>query len=496
MIICVSIFFNNSANNNLKLLKFEPCPLLFLLLPSESSFMASDSQTATATVSEKPMENKVNEEANSMEKEIVLETVDVVNDKPVSDSNLTVAKEEQIDQTPAGEPEKELLRADVEEAAAVVKADESMDKGNDENGEKKVAEQVVLKEPTLVKEGVAEVNVQAEDENGEKKVAEQVEFKEPTLVKESVDVEKAEEKRAVESVVEEENKDKEEEKMVDVSESIDEAGGKQVEPVDVQLVREVSAETVVEVLAVEPKPETSEKVESQPEKAKELAPEAEVVRTEETPEATEQAKVELEDSIVETKDSGINSKDEHTPESGSALLPEETVPLNQDSDTASKKETEGDASSPPDVIEKTITEEKQVVEEPSKDEKEKVSEEVKDVVTKLTTEDTEIPTADDKSQETLKETDRQSTEGNKQEESVTEKVAKVAETATVVQEIDEPKQEPDVTTKEVSVKPKHSNSIMSKVKQSLVKAKKAIIGKSPSSKTITTEEAKEEIKAK
>ncbi|XP_009134858.2 retinitis pigmentosa 1-like 1 protein isoform X1 [Brassica rapa] len=493
-----------SSTNDLKLLKFEPCPLLFfVLLPSESSFMASDSQTATATMSEKPLETKVNDEAKLMEKEIVLsETVDVVKDKPVSDSNLTIEEEKTV-QTPAGVPEKEIP-ADVEEAAEVVKADESNDKGKDENGEEKVAEQVGLEEPTLVKEVVAVVNVQADDvekaeegkgkdENGEEKVAEQMELKEPTLVKESVEEVKieAEEKLAVESVAEEDNNDKEEEKkMVDVSESTDEAGGKQVEPIDVQLVKEVSVETVdVEVLEVEPKPETSEKAEAQPEKAKELAPEAEVVKT---PETTEEAKVELEDSIVvETKDSGINSKDEHTSESGTALLPEETVPINQDLDTASKKETEGDASSPPDVTEKTTTEEKQVVEEPSKDEKEKVSEEAKATEDENIKKDTETPAADVQSEETLKET-----EGTKQEESITEKVPEVAETATAAKEIEEPKPQPEVTTKEEVVKPKHSNSIMSKVKQSLVKAKKAIIGKSPSSKTITTEETKEEIIAK
>ncbi|RID71175.1 hypothetical protein BRARA_C03127 [Brassica rapa] len=477
-----------SSTNDLKLLKFEPCPLLFfVLLPSESSFMASDSQTATATISEKPLETKVNDEAKLMEKEIVLsETVDVVKDKPVSDSNLTIEEEKTV-QTPAGVPEKEIP-ADVEEAAEVVKADESNDKGKDENGEEKAAEQVGLEEPTLVKEVVAVVNVQADDvekaeegkgkdENGEEKVAEQMELKEPTLVKESVEEVKieAEEKLAVESVAEEDNNDTEEEKkMVHVSESTDEAVAKQVEPVDVQLVREVSEETVedkikdAEVLEVEPK--------------------VEVVRTEEP---TVQAEVELEgkleDSIVETKD----SKDEQTSESGSSLCPKETVTINQDSDTATKIQTDGDASSPPDVIEKTTTEEKQVVEEPSKNEKEKVSEEAKATEDENIKKDTETPAADVQSEENLKET-----EGTKQEESITEKVPEVAEAATVAKEIEEPKPQPEVTTKEEVVKPKHSNSIMSKVKQSLVKAKKAIIGKSPSSKTITTEETKEEIIAK
>ncbi|KAG2316112.1 hypothetical protein Bca52824_019234 [Brassica carinata] len=311
--------------------------------------------------------------------------------------------------------------------------------------------------------------IREENENGEEKVAEQVgqelvkrllqwlkaddvekAEEEVRRRKESVDGEKAEEKPTVESVAEEDNKDKEEKKVVDVSESINEAGGKQVEPIDVQLVKEVSVETV--------------DVEAQPEKAKELAPEVEVVKT---PETTEEAKVELKDTIVvETKDSGINSKDEETYESGTALLPEETVPINQDLDTASKRKLK--ETLPPDVTEKTTTEEKQVVEEPSKDEKENVE-----------------------SVETLKET-----EGTKQEESVTEKVAEVVETATVAKESDEPKPQPEVTTKEEVVKPKHSNSIMSKVKQSLVKAKKAIIGKSPSSKTISTEETKEEVIAK
>ncbi|KAH0881467.1 hypothetical protein HID58_068861 [Brassica napus] len=533
--------------------------------------MASDSQTATATTSEKPVENEVNEEAKLMEKEIVLEeTTDVVKDKPVSDSSLTVTKEESISQTPA---------ADVKEVAAVVNEEESTQKGADENGEKKVAEQVEVKEPILVKEGVEEVKVEAgdaekgkdengeekiaeevelkeptlvkesveevkveagdaekgKDENGEEKIAEEVELKEPTLVKESVeevkveagdaekgkdengeekiagevevkepalvkesveevkveagdaekgkdedgeekvaeevelkepilvkegvdeevklealDAEKAEEKGTVECVAEEGNKDKEESKVVDVSES---AGVKQVD--DVQLVRKVPEETVedkikdVEVLEVKPKPDET------------------------TPETTEQAKVELvgklEDTIVvETKD----SKDE------------QTSMINQDSDTAPQKETEGDASSPADVTEKAITEEKHVVEEPSKDEQENVSE-AKDVATKVATEEENIKkdTEDVKSEETLKET-----EGNKQEESVTEKVAEAVETAPpVVKEIEEP----EVTTKEVVVKQKSSNSLMSKVKKSLVKAKKAITGKSPSSKTISTQEAKE-----
>ena len=268
---------------------------------------------------------------------------------------------------------------------------------------------------------------------------------------EALDAEKAEEKGTVECVAEEGNKDKEESKVVAVSES---AGVKQVD--DVQLVREVPEETVedkikdVEVLEVKPKPE------------------------EPTPETTEQAKVELvgklEDTIVvETKD----SKDE------------QTSMINQDSDTAPQKETEGDASSPADVTEKAITEEKHVVEEPSKDEQENVSE-AKDVATKVATEEENIKkdTEDVKSEETLKET-----EGNKQEESVTEKVAEAVETAPpVVKEIEEP----EVTTKdEVVVKQKSSNSLMSKVKKSLVKAKKALTGKSPSSKTISTQEAKE-----
>lgn len=64
----------------------------------------------------------MNEETKLMEKEIVLqETEDVVKDKPVSDLNLKVIKEEKSDQTPAGEPEKE--------SPAVVKAEETSKKG-------------------------------------------------------------------------------------------------------------------------------------------------------------------------------------------------------------------------------------------------------------------------------------------------------------------------------------------------------------------------------
>ncbi|KAI4349854.1 hypothetical protein L6164_010402 [Bauhinia variegata] len=52
--------------------------------------------------------------------------------------------------------------------------------------------------------------------------------------------------------------------------------------------------------------------------------------------------------------------------------------------------------------------------------------------------------------------------------------------------------------KEISAKPaqKHSNNIISKVKQSLVKAKKAIIGKSPSSKTLSSNNTQGDIKVK
>ncbi|EOA29503.1 hypothetical protein CARUB_v10013130mg [Capsella rubella] len=671
--------------------------------------MASDSHTPTATTPAKPLENKVNEEAKLMEKEIgSSDSVDVVTDKPTLDSNTVVIKEEVIDQTHKVEPEK-VSFAVVEEVEAVVKAEESTETEKHANGGRG-AEQVELTEPILVKEGVAEVNVEAGDE------------------------EKAEEKPTVESVVKEEDKDKEETTIADVSESTDEAGGKQVEPIDVQSVRDVSAETAeekikdVEAPENEPKPEASKKVETQPEEVKELAPEAEVVKAEDTYETTEQAKVELEakleDVTVEAKDSGINFKDEKTSESDSLLCPKETVSTNQesdtdpkkdiegdaaaviekavteekhvadepskdekksesdaalcpeeivpttnqesdigpkdeaegdasshvdviekaiteekhvvdenisepgaalclekvvpsnqesdtnpkeeteggasspadiiekaiteekhevdepskdataselgsvlglekDSDTHSKEKTEGDASSPADIIEKAITEEKHVVDEPSKDEKpsesgsalfpevavptnqdsdtypkketegdvsspadvienaitevkhvvEEISKdeqetvsEAEDVFTKLATEgenitkDPEPPVAVVKSEENLKETDTESgekeTAATKQEETITEKEAEVVETALPVKESDEAKQQAEVTAKEVPVKQKHSNSIISKVKQSLVKAKKAIIGKSPSSKTITTEEAKEEIKVK
>ncbi|KAF8394760.1 hypothetical protein HHK36_020977 [Tetracentron sinense] len=55
----------------------------------------------------------------------------------------------------------------------------------------------------------------------------------------------------------------------------------------------------------------------------------------------------------------------------------------------------------------------------------------------------------------------------------------------------------DLSKQEVPTKPiqKHSTNLISKVKQSIVKVKKAIIGKSPSSKTISSE-AKDDIKVK
>ncbi|CAN8269626.1 unnamed protein product [Cochlearia groenlandica] len=632
--------------------------------------MASDSQTAFAITSEKPLESKVNEEAKLMEKEIVLsETADVVEDKPVSHPNLIVI-EEKVDQTPAAEQEKESP-AVVEHIAAVVKTEESTEKGKEEYGEK-VDEQAELKEPTLLKEGVEEINLapvdeekveeKGKDENGEKKVDEQVEVKEPILVKEVVEEEKAEEKKT-ENAVEEDNKDKEEIKVVDVSESADEAGVKQVEPVVVQTVRDVAAETVEDKtkdVEVEPNPEVSQKIDTQLEKAKDLGLEVEVVKTEEAPETTEETKVELEekladvilesgsapcqdsdtvpkketekdvssyvdviekaiteenhvvdepskeekpsesdsafcpDKVVSTNteketEGGVSSPaeviekaipdekhvveepskeekenvngkseeilketvtetkgkesseskqeepitdvsphvdviekaiaeekhlvdepsdDENPSKSDSALCPENVLPTHQVSDTSSEKEIEADFSSPADVTEKAISEKKHVTEEPSKGEKENVSE-AKDVVTNLPTEDenikkdsetSETPAADGKSEETPKETDKETKEKesseSKQEEPITEKVAEVLETQPVVEESnDEPKQEPEVTTKEVPVKQKNSNSIMSKVKQSLVKAKKAIIGKSPSSKTMITEEAKGETKA-
>ncbi|KAI3840665.1 hypothetical protein MKX03_004677 [Papaver bracteatum] len=58
-----------------------------------------------------------------------------------------------------------------------------------------------------------------------------------------------------------------------------------------------------------------------------------------------------------------------------------------------------------------------------------------------------------------------------------------------------PKAEEDLPKQDTPPKAKHSNNIMSKVKQSIVKVKKAIIGKSPSSKTISVD-TKEDLKAK
>ncbi|KAI3946899.1 hypothetical protein MKW98_003462 [Papaver atlanticum] len=58
-----------------------------------------------------------------------------------------------------------------------------------------------------------------------------------------------------------------------------------------------------------------------------------------------------------------------------------------------------------------------------------------------------------------------------------------------------PKAEEDLPKQDTPPKAKHSNNIMSKVKQSIVKVKKAIIGKSPSSKTILVD-TKEDLKAK
>ncbi|KAJ6853713.1 uncharacterized protein M6B38_113920 [Iris pallida] len=74
-----------------------------------------------------------------------------------------------------------------------------------------------------------------------------------------------------------------------------------------------------------------------------------------------------------------------------------------------------------------------------------------------------------------------------------EETEKAAEQNTV-----EPGKDGADNTKEVTAKPPHrqSNSIFSKVKHSIVKVKKAIIGKSPSSKTMTPEGNDDNIKVK
>ncbi|XP_058082509.1 uncharacterized protein LOC131230635 [Magnolia sinica] len=88
-------------------------------------------------------------------------------------------------------------------------------------------------------------------------------------------------------------------------------------------------------------------------------------------------------------------------------------------------------------------------------------------------------------------------------QTVIDKVANVeekneeAEKSDVQKDSSDSKKEADATKQEVSVKTVHrqSNNIISKVKQSIVKVKKAIIGKSPSSKTLSSE-AKDDIKVK
>ncbi|KAG2316113.1 hypothetical protein Bca52824_019235 [Brassica carinata] len=341
-----------------------------------------------------PLETKVNEEAKLMEKEIVLsETVDVVKDKPVSESNLTIEKEEKTVQTPAGEPEKEIP-ADVEEAAEVVKADESNDKGK-----MRMDEHTSESGTALLPEETVPIN-QDLDTASKRKLKETplllMSLRRPLL------------KRS---------------KWWKNHQRMKRERNKQEESVTEKVAEAVETATVAKE-SDEPKPQP------------EVTTKEEVVK----PKHSNSLMSKVKQSLVKAKKAII---------------------------------------------------EKQVVEEPSKDEKEKVSEEAKATEDENIKKDTETPAADVESVETLKET-----EGTKQEESVTEKVAEVVETATVAKESDEPKPQPEVTTKEEVVKPKHSNSIMSKVKQSLVKAKKAIIGKSPSSKTISTEETKEEVIAK
>ncbi|KAL1212747.1 hypothetical protein V5N11_021301 [Cardamine amara subsp. amara] len=364
--------------------------------------MASDSATVTI-ITEEPMEMKVNDEI--MEKET--ETVDVVKDKPESDSIQIVVKEEQVDETLRDDDNKVTAESKKESPVVVVEevadAEESAEKVKDKSDEKKEAKQV------------KEVNVEAVDD------------KKDSLEEESVETADV--------------------KIVDVSESRNEARMKHEDEVkDVEAVSAADVEidtTEVKVLEVESKPE------------KESVSEVEV-KAEENSETKEETEVELqvkvEEKTVETKS------------------PEEVVLISQDLVSEPKKETEEVTnSSSVDFIEKISTEADHVMEEPSKDEEENERKD-KDVGNKTLKED-----------ESIKE--------------VAEKVVEELETEHEVKESGETKQEEQVGAKEVGVKPKHSNNILSKVKQSLVKAKKAIIGKSPSSKTTSTE-AKEEIKVK
>ncbi|ESQ32184.1 hypothetical protein EUTSA_v10004472mg [Eutrema salsugineum] len=360
------------------------------------------------------MEKKVTDEM--MEKETGI--FDVVKDSSASDS----IQIERVDQTLidenklSAESKKESPVEVVEEVADVEKSEESAEKEKDESSEKEPTEMVLI---------VEEVNVESFDE-------EKAEKKETM---EDVDEEVKEEKYA-------ETAEKKDVKIVNVSESTDKAGGKHEDEIkDVEPVS--SAETTdVKFLEVESKPEASQ--------AKESASEVEV-KAEENSETEEEAEAELH---VKVEEKSVETK-----------CPEEVVLISQDLVYEPKKESEEVSySSLTDFIEKMGIEAKHVVEEPSKD-----------VTNKLVEEDEGIK------EDTLRQTDIESNEkaiaAKSQEEMTAEKAAEGLQTEPDVKESGEGKQESEVTEKEFSVKPKHSSNIISKVKQSLVKAKKAVTGK-------------------
>lgn len=294
---------------------------------------------------------------------------------------------------------------------------------------------VVVVEEVAAVENSEESSEKVKDECSEKEAVDEKEKCVEEVNVEAVD----EEKETVEDVADEvkeeksfETEAKEDVKIVDVTE----ARGKHedVEAVSA-VVRIETAE--VKVAEVESKLEASEKIETWFAEAKESASEVEVKAEENS-----EMEVKLEEKTVEG--------------------PEEVVLISQDLVSEPKKETEEVVnSSSSGFIEKISAEAKHVVEEPSNDKEENESK--------------------DKDDESIK--------------ADIETESKEKENAAKIQEEVAEALEAEVKAEEVGVKAKHSNNIISKVKQSLVKAKKAIIGKPPSSKATSTE-AKEEINVK
>ncbi|CAK9154987.1 unnamed protein product [Ilex paraguariensis] len=249
-------------------------------------------------------------------------------------------------------------------------------------------------------------------------------------------------------------------------------------------------------------PEEGEKVESPPmgaaekgnveEKVKELGEEAAVVEALSKEEVVEVEKFESESEAknVKTEENGeksVPTRELTQPETKEV----EAVTPSISATEVTEKILEGENTSRDIELvaengKETIKEETIASVETSKDpEDEEKVDEVTKTATEEPIEEPQKPEVETKGEESLQ-TGETKLEKEKGSDATTPRDVSILESA---KDGDDTKTSPDPPKEEVSAKStqKHSNSIISKVKQTLVKAKKAIIGKSPNSKTPPSE---------